>query len=70
MSERKQKARELAERALEWLRRYRGRIVEHGKTLLIVALFCSACFFADQSGSLGLGLPACGSTPRRRGLRR
>lgn len=55
MSERKQKVRELADRALEWLREHRGRIVEHGKTLLIIALFCSACFFADQSGILGQG---------------
>lgn len=38
-----------------WLRQHRHALIEHGKTLLIVVLFCSACFLADRSGILGQG---------------
>lgn len=43
------------ERLFAWLRRHRRRIVELGKTCLIIILFCSACFLADRSGILGQG---------------
>lgn len=55
MTERRQKLRETKARVLEWLEGHKNGLIEHGKTLLIVVLFCSACFFADQSGILGQG---------------
>lgn len=55
MFERKETARSLKDRAADWLRAHRHGLIEHGKTLLILVLFCSACFFADRSGILGQG---------------
>jgi len=55
MTKRREKARERKDRALGWLRLHRTEIIERGKTLLIVLLFLSACFFADRSGILGKG---------------
>lgn len=55
MAEWKEKAGALKDRAFFWLRLHKKGLVERGKTLLIVLLFLSACFFADQSGILGKG---------------
>lgn len=44
-------------RAAGWLKEHRKQIVEQGKTLLILLLFCSACVLAGKTGVLnGNGL--------------
>lgn len=55
MSEWKRRAAAWTGRVRLWLKENRGALLERGKTLLIVLLFLSACFFADQSGVLNLG---------------
>lgn len=50
MSDRKEKMKAHLQAIPPWLRDNRGKLIEHGKSLLIILLFLSAFFLAGQSG--------------------
>ena len=53
MSDLRTKVRMLFREFLEWLEVNRRAMIEHGKTLLIILLFLSAFFLAENTGLFG-----------------